>query len=78
MPLRRVHKRREDYISFEICMLISLLEVGDKLQALQVSIITLSTDWGERLITNRLENLKVQDLLIMLFIAKNFGFEEKQ
>ena len=27
-------------------MLISLLEVGDKLQALQVSIITLSTDWG--------------------------------
>ena len=46
VPLRRVHKRREDYISFEICMLISLLEVGDKLQALQVSIITLSTDWG--------------------------------
>jgi len=46
VPLRRVHKRREDYISFEICMLISLLEVEDELQALQVSIITLSTDWG--------------------------------
>ena len=27
-------------------MLISLLEVEDELQALQVSIITLSTDWG--------------------------------
>lgn len=27
-------------------MLISLLEVEDELQALQVSIITLFTDWG--------------------------------
>ena len=46
VPLRKVHKRRNDYISFNICMLISLLEVEDELQALQMSIITLSTDWG--------------------------------
>lgn len=58
VPLRRVHKRKNDYISFNICLLISLLEVEDELQALQVSIITLSTDWG------RMPNYKqVGDLL---------------
>ena len=39
VPLRRVHKGRNDHITFRTCKLISLLEVEDELQALPVSII---------------------------------------
>ncbi|XP_059439605.1 uncharacterized protein LOC132172169 [Corylus avellana] len=48
VPLRRVH-RKKDFKASDCFLLIPLLEVESELQALQVSIATLSSDWGKPL-----------------------------
>jgi hypothetical protein len=48
VSIRRVHKKR-DFFASNFLMLKSLLEVESEFQALQVSIVTLSSDWGKPL-----------------------------
>jgi hypothetical protein len=48
VAIRRVHKK-DDLLASDFLMLKSLLQVESELQALQVSIITLSSDWGKPL-----------------------------
>jgi hypothetical protein len=69
VSLRRVHKMKSDVASL-FFTLISLLEVESELQALQVSIVTLSSDWEKLL--NDMQAFKVAKFIDLAIHCKEF------